>query len=58
MLSELRQKKTYTIGSHLYVESKKQTKNKPTDTENTLVVARDTDWAKWVKGVKRYKLIL
>ena len=42
----------------MYVESKKQ-KTKPTDTENRQVVARggNRGWVKWVKVVKRYKLL-
>ena len=37
---------------------KKKIKNKLTDTDNRLMVVRDRGgrWAKWVKGVKRYKL--
>ena len=37
----------------------KQQKNKLIDTENRLMVARGNrfgGWAKWVRGVKRYKL--
>ena len=61
MLSEISQTekdKHYMIS--LYMESKKRIqKQKLTDTENILVVARgnvDQDQVKWVKVVKRYKL--
>lgn len=41
MLSEIRQRKTNTIRSHFYVESKKQhTKNRLTDIRNKVMGAR------------------
>ena len=41
MVSEIRQRKINTIGSHLYVESEKNTNSELTDTEKRLVVATD-----------------
>ena len=40
MLSEISQRKTNAIWSHLYVEPNKQNKNRLIDTENKWVVAR------------------
>ena len=57
-ISQTEKDKHYMIS--LYMESKKRIqKQKLTDTENILVVARgnvDQDQVKWVKVVKRYKL--
>ena len=35
-----------------------QKPTKLTDTENRPVLTRDRGWAKWVKGIKRYKLLV
>ena len=51
-----------TISFHIHVEANKKQnqKNKQnSDTDNRLVVARGkmaVGWAKWVKGVKRFKI--
>ena len=45
MLSKISQRKTDTVRFYLYVESKKQSKNKPVNTENKLVVARGEESA-------------
>lgn len=57
MLSEISQREANTLWFHLYVQSKQQM-----DTDNGLVTARGKEgWgggggAKWVTGVKRYRL--
>ena len=56
MLSEISQteRKTYTVWSLWYVESKREQKqkqkNKLVDTENNLVVARGRQGEKWVNS--------
>lgn len=64
MLGEVRQRKTDTIPFHLYVDSKKQNKQKSRNrfinTENNLVVARERVggrgiWVKGVEGKKKYR---
>lgn len=43
----------------MYVESKENIQTKKlTDTENKFVVTIDGEWEKYIKGVKRYKLLL
>ena len=58
VLSEVRQRKINTIGSHLYMESEKK-KKKPKWTNSKLI---GRQWwrggEKWVKRVKSYKLQL
>lgn len=61
--NERRQKKTHTIWSHCYVESNQNNKKiKVINAESRLVIARGRgwveSWVKWVKGVKRYKLLV
>ena len=57
VLSEIRQRKINTIGSHLYVESEKKRKTKMNklQTHRQAVVE---EWRKWVKRVKSYKFQL
>ena len=63
-LSEVSQRKTNTIGLHLYVESKKQIKqtnkqhgSRPVNTEDNPVVARGYGGrTEWVERCGRYRL--
>ena len=55
-LSDISQRKTNTIWTHLYVELKTNKKTKLADM-NRLVVARGK-WMKWMKGVKSKKFHL
>ena len=67
ILSEVSQTKTNTICYHLYVESKIRHKwtylwnrNRPTDIENRLVVAKGEGAGgqmKWELGISRYELL-
>ena len=61
---EIRQRKTNTVSSHVYVESKKpkkKTKKKNPQNQKSSqrrLVARSESWrwAKWVQGIKGYTL--
>ena len=58
----VRERKTDTVFSLSDVESKTKTKTKLIDSENRLLVARGR-WekdvgAKWVKGIKSYRLLV
>lgn len=56
MLSEIRQKQTKTIRSHLQVESKKKTEL--IKTENRLEMVKGVRWRKLTKIVQRFRLEL
>ena len=53
MVSEMTDRKTNTIRSHLYVEMKKA---ESTEIESRIVVARGWESGKWELLVKEYKL--